>query len=116
MKVGAFIIDSSGNISGLEDTSKLDNAKWYQKLFAKLSKRYRQSLTILAPIPWDNPPKEFIPNLNISPEYQKLEVSVPLTDKKGRKNGITENNKVDDEFIKKMLNESDDKRWTIKPL
>lgn len=115
MEVGVFIIDDKGNISGMEDTSMLDNAKWYQRLFSRMSKRYRRSLTILAPIPWNNPPTEFIPNLNISPKHQKLELSVPLIDRKGRLNGINENDRVDDKFIENKLNESPDKRWTIKP-
>lgn len=49
MKVGCFII-SNGELYGKEDFTRLDNAKWYQKLLAKISKRYKMKFMDIMPI------------------------------------------------------------------
>jgi hypothetical protein len=50
MKAGAFIVTKEGDLVGIENTDRLDNANWLSRLFARVSRRYRNKLTYLEPI------------------------------------------------------------------
>ncbi len=48
--IGLFLMDREGNIMGNEDDSKWKNAKWYQKLVAIFSKRYKNKFFNIKPM------------------------------------------------------------------
>lgn len=48
METGAFII-LNGEIFGEQDTTRLKKAKWYQKIIARLSKRYKNKFIDIVP-------------------------------------------------------------------
>ena len=48
---GIFAEDLTGNLWGIESYERLEKAKWYQKVFAKLSKRYKLRFRDFTPIP-----------------------------------------------------------------
>ena len=101
MKAGAFFVDKNGNLIGLKDSSKLDNAKWYQRLLAKISNKYRNSLITLKPIETD---------YDLTYLEDMLRIETPLSVR------ITKDQAIDEDFIKSRLNDkSEDKRWKIKP-
>ncbi len=103
MKAGAFIVTKEGDLVGIENTDRLDNANWFSRLFARVSRRYRNKLTYLEPIKTDF-------DLTYLEELQgSFEVKVPLNEE------INKNNVIDEKFLKEKLNDKDpNKRWVIK--
>jgi hypothetical protein len=107
MKVGVFFIDRDGYLSGYEDRSKLESLNMVQRLWTKISKRYRKSLITLTPLPTPirvNDINEW------STKGIKYSIETPLNE------SIAENDQINESFIKDKLNKSDkSKRWVIKP-
>ena len=48
--VGFFNVGSKGLMWGVADWSRLDNAKWHQKLLAKYSKKYKNLFINILPV------------------------------------------------------------------
>lgn len=48
-EVGFFIVDNNGVVFGEIDKSRLDKVKWYQRLLAKFSKRYKSKFIDIVP-------------------------------------------------------------------
>ena len=47
----AYFIGAEGEVIYLEDTTRLDNAPFYKRWLAKISKNYRNTLVDKKPIP-----------------------------------------------------------------
>lgn len=44
------MIEDSGHLFGQPDYTRLNNAKWYQKIYAKLNYKYKQTLIDIKPL------------------------------------------------------------------
>ena len=62
----AYTQDVQGNIWGIADYSALEEAKWWQKVAAFLSKKYKRKFLKLKPIPLDGSTE---PSKLVSIEY-----------------------------------------------
>lgn len=49
-KISIIMIDEEGHLFGRASYKRLENAKWYQKIWAKISPKYRESLIDLMPL------------------------------------------------------------------
>lgn len=59
MKMKVMYQTKNGDVFGKPDYSKLEKAKWYQKLFAKISKAYKRKFMILMPFDCEVDAKEW---------------------------------------------------------
>jgi len=71
-KQHAFMQDIDGRLWGVESYKRLDSAKWWQKIFAKISKKYKLRFRDLEPI-----------ELEVNPYYEGVdEFKIPKQPKK----------------------------------
>lgn len=49
-EISIIMIDDKNNLFGQADYTRFNNAKWYQKLWAKISPKYKRSLIDIKPL------------------------------------------------------------------